>query len=384
MREQIILELHGKPDATPLASDLSDQEHDASGLLTVCIAWLRQELMRKHGDVLGNLEAMRAGVHPARQWRAPLYRSRRIAAGVRAAISFALASIFFVVAGWPATEVCLTLVAVLIGLGSVTPNARLTLMLAVLATPLACLLAGILKYFVLDTVSEFQLLAIGLAPFVIGLALLMTLPNPIYSSLGRLTLVFMLAVLAPTNPQTYHPTTFLVTCLFVCLSAILSFAAQLVFPPLSNDRRLQQLLKEARYDLDHLSVQRHPDIAPEEAMFRDAGRVALIVAASGTDPSKDPALDEAMRCFDQAATLRLCGAELDMLASGWLADAACAARTSLAQRDSSAILASAETLHESASPRDEHAASACAALVLASVMFSPPRPAAASSGQGGP
>ncbi len=386
MREQIILELVGKADAAPLASDLRDQEDDASGLLTVCVAWLRQELTRKRGDVLRNLEAMRAGVPPAREWRAPLYRSRRIAAaaGVRAAISFALASIFFVVAGWPATEVCLTLVAVLIGLGSITPNARQTMTLAVLATPLACLLAGILKYLVLDTVSEFQLLAIGLAPFVIGLALLMTLPNPIRSSLGRLTLVFMLAVLAPTNPQTYDPATFLVTCLFVCLAGILSFAAQLVFPPLSNDRRLQQLLKEARYDLAHLSVQRHSDIAPEEAMFRDAGRVALIVAASGTVPSKDPALDEAMRCFDQAATLRVCGAELDRLADGRLTDAARAAQISLAQRDATTMLAAAKALRETASPRDERAASACAALVLASVIFSPAQSGTTPIGKGGP
>jgi uncharacterized membrane protein YccC len=386
MRAQITSELRGKPRTVPFASDSSTQDDGSSGLLAVCLAWLREELLRKNSDVRGHLEAMRAGMHPAREWRAPLYRSHRIAAatGLRTAIHFALASIFFVVTGWPATEVCLTLVAVLIGLSSIAPNARLTMTLAVLATPMACLLAGILKYFVLDTVSAFQLLAIGLAPFVIALALLITLPNPIYSSLGRLTLVFMLAVLAPTNPQTYDPTTFLVTCLFVCLAAILTFAAQLLFPPLSNDRRLRQLLRETRHDLSHPNVQRHRSLAPEEATFRDAARVELIVAASSAVPSNALAVDEAMRCFDQAATLRLCGAVLDSLVSGRLADAALAARTSLAQRDTTAMLAAAKALRETALPRDEHPASACAALVLASVMFGPARSAAASVGQGRP
>jgi hypothetical protein len=194
----------------------------------------------------------------------------------------------------------------------------------------------------------------------------------------------MLAVLAPTNPQTYDPTTFLVTCLFVCLAAILTFAAQLLFPPLSNDRRLRQLLRETRHDLSHPNVQRHRSLAPEEATFRDAARVELIVAASSAVPSNALAVDEAMRCFDQAATLRLCGAVLDSLVSGRLADAALAARTSLAQRDTTAMLAAAKALRETALPRDEHPASACAALVLASVMFGPARSAAASVGQGRP
>jgi len=52
---------------------------------------------RRNEDVRSSLEALRAGEHPSREWRAPLYRSRRIAAesGARAAIYFALASIFF-------------------------------------------------------------------------------------------------------------------------------------------------------------------------------------------------------------------------------------------------------------------------------------------------
>jgi hypothetical protein len=357
--------------AAALFAPLSHQDDDSSSLTTICLAWLRSELTRSNENVHSSLEALRAGEHPSREWRAPLYRSRRIAAesGARAAIVFALASIFFVVTGWPTTEICLSLVAILIGLSATAPDTRMFTTLAILATPIACLLAGILKYLVLDGVSEFQLLAIGLAPFIIGPALLMTLPNRIPSSLCRLVLVFMLAVLAPTNPQTYDPETFLVTSLFVCLAAILPFAAQLLLPPWSNDRRIRQLLSEARHDLHSLDIRRCQRLAPEEATFRDAARIEQIVKASATAPHS-PALDEAMRLFDQAAALRRCGTELDRLANGPLAGAADAARTAFAQRNANAVLASAKTLREAAPRHESPAVSACGALLLASFVFS--------------
>ena len=154
-----------------------------------------------------SLEALRAGNYPLRQWRAPLYRSPRIAAeaGVRAAIHFILIAIIFVMAGWPTTALCLSLAAVIIGLSATAPDPRAFTTLAVFAMPIACLLAGILKYLVFNGVSEFQLLAIGLAPLVIGAALLITLPSGILPPLGRLSLVFTLVILAPSNPQSYDP-----------------------------------------------------------------------------------------------------------------------------------------------------------------------------------
>lgn len=372
--------------ARALAALPADREDDASGLMTICRTWVRRELLRNDADVDRSLKAVRMGTQPAREWRAPLYRSRRIAAeaGVRAAIHFALASVFFAMAGWPATETCLSLFAVIIGLACTAPDPRLVAALAIVAAPIACLLAGILKYFVLDTVSAFQLLAIGLAPFIIALALLITLPNPILSSLGRLTMVFTLAVLAPANPQSYDPETFLVTSLFICLSAILAWVAHLLVPPLSNDRRLRQLLSEAHRDLGRLDVRRHPDFAPEEAMFRIAARIEQIVTIGGASPSNHRALDEAMRCFDQAGALRLSGAELTKLAGGPLADAVDAAQTSLAQRNADAMLASAGALREAALRHHQPADAACAALVLASVVFTPARSATGSIDRGEP
>jgi hypothetical protein len=203
------------------------------------LAWALSELLRTDEEVRQNLVALKAGTRPPRPWHAPFYRSHRIAveSGVRSATWFALASVFFVLGGWPAASVSLSLVAVVIGLGTTTPSPHGFTAMALIAVPISVTLAGILEFVILDGVSDFPLLAIGLAPFVIGAALLITRPNPVLSALGRLKLIFITAIFAPSNPQTYDPQAFLFTCLFVCLATGLLLAAQLLIPPVSTDRR---------------------------------------------------------------------------------------------------------------------------------------------------
>lgn len=345
-----------------------------SGLLEICRSGLTQELARRDGDISTGLDTLRTGMNPTHQWRAPIYRSRRIAAenGVRAAIIFVAIAALFVAAGWPSTELCLALVAVIIGLGSTAPNPRAFTTIAVLATPLACLLAGILKYCVLDGVSEFQLLAIGVAPAVIGLALLISRPDGMLPALGRLTLVFTLAILSPANPQTYDPLTFVITCLFVSLASVLVLAAQIVIPPLSGDRRLKILLGELRREPDALDVRRHSHLAAAEALFRDASRVEQIVAAGGAAGPTDVAIDEALRSFDRAAAVRQCRAELQCLTTGPLVEAAGIALAAVATRNADTILRAAATLREAAIQQHIDAIPACGALVLAACAFLPP------------
>ncbi|MBR0956542.1 FUSC family protein [Bradyrhizobium japonicum] len=342
-------------------------------LIAMSRSWLQTEINRKNAEVRSSLDALHEGTRPYRAWRAPLYRSRRIAAetAARAAISFTLISAFFVLTGWPSTELCLSLVAVIIGLGSTTPAPRNFTLVTMTAMPIACLLAGILKYLVFNGVSEFQLLAIGLAPVVIGLALLISLPNPMLSSLGRLVLVFTIAVLAPTNPQSYDPEVFLVTSFFACLSAVLVFAAQMLLPPLSGDRRVRLLLGEAHGELRDLDGGRARDLAPEEAAFRDAARIEQILTANGALPLDGQITAKAMRCFDQAETLRRCRAELDRLTQGPLAHVAQEAREALAQRNGAAILAAAEALRRAAARSNLSANSAIAMLIPASSALEP-------------
>ncbi|MET3905700.1 putative membrane protein YccC [Bradyrhizobium sp. S3.3.6] len=381
LRAQIISEADASSDAIARSS----REASASGrgrasqdLLATSLSWFTDHVLRIDDEVRESLAALSAGRRLPRAWRAPLYRSRRIAAetGIRAAVYFLLAATFFAVSGWSSTEVSLSFVAVIIGLGATTPDLRAFTMIAVVAAPIASLMAGILEFVVLDGATAFPLLAIGLAPFMIGAALLMTLPNRILSTLGRLNLVFILALLAPSNPQTYNPQTFLFSGLFLLLATGLLFAAEIFIPPTSNDRRRHWLLASARRDLSRLPFHAKQDLAPEEAMFRDAGRVAQILAADGNVLQHRPAMEEAMAIFDQAATLRLCEVELDRLAEGPLRLEVGAAYTSLVKRDPGAIVASTRALNEAASIRDISVAGASAALVLASVTFTSPRPGA--------
>lgn len=364
------------------ASGSIDRDDGRSDLLATSRDWLKGELAAKDAEVDRSLNALRNGTHPVVRHRAPLYRSRRIAAesGFRAAVCFTLIAALFVMAGWPTTEVALSLVAVIIGLGATAPDPRKFTAIAILATPIACLLAGILKYFVFNGVSEFPLLAIGLAPVVIGLALLISLPNPLLSSLGRLSLVFTLAILAPTNPQSYDPLVFVITCALACLAALLTFAAQVLVPPLSGKRRLHLLLTEGRGKQSGPHDRLGRRLSPEEAAFREATWVQQIVVASSSLAQGQCTVDEAMNDFDRSIALERCDAELDRLKDGPLAEAADIGRAALARRDAGLLLAAAWQLRRTAMQRDLSAEAACAALVLASLTFGPSTSAAGSIG----
>jgi uncharacterized membrane protein YccC len=345
--------------------------------LASAVSWFGEYAVGVNSAVRSSLVALTAGRLPQQAWRAPLYRSHRIAAesGIRAAVYFSIAAAFFAVSGWSLTEVSLSFVVIIIGLGATTPDLRAFTTIALVAAPIASLMAGFLEFVVLDGVTAFPLLAIGLAPFMIGAALLMTAANRILSALGRLNLVFIVGLLAPSNPQTYNPQTFLFTVLFLLLATGLLFLAQIVLPPASADRRLYWLLSSARRDLSYLPSRRRRGFAPEDAMFRDAGRIAQILAASGDSPEQRAAVEEAMASFEQAATLRFCEVELDRLAKGPLQTEVRSAYEALGERDSKSIIASAHALHEAASLQEIPATGASAALVLASVVFTLPRSA---------
>jgi hypothetical protein len=242
-------------------------------------------------------------------------------------------------------------------------------MIAVVAAPVASLMAGILEFVVLDGATAFPLLAIGLAPFMIGAALLMTSSNRVLSAFGRLNLVFILVLLAPSNPQTYNPQTFLFSVLFLLLATGLLFVAEILVPPTSNDRRRHWLLASARRELEHLPSRRKQDLAPEEAMFRDSGRIAQVLAADGNAPEHRATMEEVMANFDRAAVLRLCDAELDCLANGPLRTHVGAAYSALAARDVRSMIASAHALHRAQSVGGASATAASAALVLAGAAF---------------
>ncbi|XUJ33467.1 hypothetical protein ACQ5SK_37720 [Bradyrhizobium japonicum] len=171
------------------------------------------------------------------------------------------------------------------------------------------------------------------------------------------------------------------TCLFAQLSSVLVFAAQLLLPSLSGERRIRLLLDEAYRELSRLDSGRARHLAPEEAAFRDAARIEQILTAKGATAPPPQVVAEALRCFDEAVVLRRCHAELDRLAETSLGEAVRAARAALTLRDGGAILTAAEALRQTAAQENLSIEPVLAALVPASIVFEPSQ-SFAGSGQG--
>src|SRR5215472_19353688 len=330
-------------------------------------AWAARQLLRRDDKVRQDLVALRSARWPMRVWRAPLHRSYRTAAesGVRTAAWFAIASTFYIWAGWPAASVSLSFVALIIGLGATTPNPRGFTALALVGTPIAAVLTGILEFFILNGADAFPLLAIAMAPFTIGAAVLMKSQNLLWSSLGRVNLLFIPIMLAPGNPQTYNPQSFLFTSLFLVVAASLLLAAQTLIPPVSDDERRTRLVAEARSELQEPPHQNGE--APEEATFRNASRIGQFLAVGGAQNSR--ALAEMLSCFDQSAMVRLCDAKLMPLAEGPLATLADKARAAIVNRDTPALRTIAHRLRETAAQKGSIEADVAACLVLTSKIF---------------
>src|SRR5262249_10623818 len=283
------------------------------------------------------------------------------AAGIRAALWVALASIFFVLAGWPSADVALSLVAVVIGLGATTPNPQGFTKVALSAAPSTAVLAGILEFLILDGVTEFPLLALALAPFIIGAAVAKTWPHPIVSALGRFSLIFILVILSPSNPQSYDPNSFLFTVLFLCAGIGSLLAAQLLIPSASGESRQSWLLASVRRELDHVLSRWDRRWTPHEAMFRGAVPLGHLAAPKTAAPQHAAVLREAHACFDQAAAIRLSHAGLAQAAGGSRSDVVTAAQTALSSRDPERIRDVAHKLAGTAQARD--------ALVVAGIVI---------------
>jgi uncharacterized membrane protein YccC len=342
---------------------------------TAALTWAFRELLRCDQDVREGLAALRSGVPPARMWRTPFYVSHRLAAeaGVRAALWLALASTFFVLAGWSAAEASLVQLTAFIGLGVITPNPRAFTVGALIAAPIAAILAGVLDFVILDGATEFPLLALALAPFMIGAAVLTTLPNQVFAGIGRLNLIFILVIAGLSNPQTYNPQMFLEASLFVCLAPALLLAAQLLIPPISDERRRQQLMASARREFDQLSSGPAQRYAPEEAMFRDAARIGKLTGAGVPGPQNLVILEDALTLFDQAALIRMCDASLRRLMGGPVATLADQARRALGRRDVQSIRQAASDIRQAA-PEDERTRATSDALEVASLIMEEKRP----------
>ncbi|MCA6110885.1 FUSC family protein [Bradyrhizobium cenepequi] len=342
----------------------ADPQGDAG--TTGSLAWTLKELLRRDEQVRQNLAALCTDGRPPWHWRPLIYRSHRAAvgSGIRAAIWVALAGMFLAYAGWPAANTSLAVIGALVGLGAMTPNSRATTALALVAAPIAGFLAGLLEFVVLDGVDAFPLLAIGLAPLVIGAALLISLPNRTVSALGRFILIFAVTIFSPASPQTYNGQSYVILFVLTCVAAGLLLATQFLVPPVSQDQVRRWMLSSAREEFAQGLTRDRPH-EPEEEMFRDAVRIGQILSAGGNTLSNVETIEEVLSHFDQSSIIRLCDDKLKRLAGGPLTALAEELRASLDKREPQALRAASQLLCK-ASPSDHVVADLCAALMVAS------------------
>jgi uncharacterized membrane protein YccC len=299
------------------------------------------------------IEDLKAGRHPPRRIHAPIYRSHRGAVrnGLRAFLAVLISAILFSIGGWPFTSQGVSLVGVTIALSANTPNPRAFAAGAVVAMPIAALLAGVTEFLILDGVDHFPLLAIGMAPSVLAAALLFTIPNPRLASIGFLVLVFFPVILSPTNPQSYNPETYLFSSFMAITSVVLLFVLLRTVLPTSDALRRRWYLTSARAEMrDLLEAGGRSRRLDEEALFRDAdriGQLALLQPADNDERRDD--LRQALDIFGRASAVRRVRttlAELSTRTGGRLvgdAYSALAAYDPLGLRRAAGNLASAAT-----------------------------------------
>jgi uncharacterized membrane protein YccC len=253
------------------------------------------------------IEDLEAGRRPPCYVRTPIYRSPRAAArnGLRAFLAVLIAAVLFSLGGWPFASYGLAMTGVFLALSATMPSPGKFAAAAILALPIAALLAGVTEFLVLDGVDQFPLLAIGMAPTIVGAALLVTLANPRISSIGFLVLVFFSLVLSQANPQDYDPETYLYRSFMVIMAVILMFAVLSTILPTSDDLRRRWYLKSARTELRDLLAGRRSRHRDDDALFRDADRIGQLAAlqpADGDERRDD--LRQALNSFGLAAAAR--------------------------------------------------------------------------------
>jgi uncharacterized membrane protein YccC len=352
------------------------------GRVDVGCADLHAALFARHGlDLLienrraqDAIEDLRAGRRPSRRVHAPIYRSRRAAArsGLRAFLAVLISAVLLSLGGWSFASLAIALVGMIVALSASNPNPQTLVVGAVIAVPVAVLLAGVTEFLILDGVDQFPLLAIGMAPGVLAAALLFTIPNPRLASIGFVVLVFFPFILSPTNPPIYNPESYLFSSFMATTAVILLFVLMRTVLPTSDALRRRWCLTSARAEMRGLlSGSRSPRL-DDEALFRDADRIGQLAALEPADgDERRDELRQVLDIFGCAAAVRRVRttlAELSARTDERLvgdANSALAASDAPGLRRAAANLASAATEFD----HDGQAAARAASLDLIWVAF---------------
>ncbi len=191
------------------------------------------------GFAQDGLRSLATGEKPLRDATLPTHRDFPVAlrGALRVVIGFAVTAAAFVALGLPEASFALVQVAATASLSSVTPDPKKFANGVIVGMTLAAILAGIARFFFLNEVQGFPMLALVMAP-VIYLGCFLSL-NPKTFGIGFIMIVFFPVLLSPSNPQSYDIQTFLMNgFLVIVASVILGVVVRLVLPISPAQRRL--------------------------------------------------------------------------------------------------------------------------------------------------
>lgn len=260
------------PIATALDAEMRkpDPSPDRIMLLDCALHLAERQRLAAH-----EVAAFEAAHWPERRLTLPIHRDREFSrrSAYRVFISICIVSILFVHSSWPMTSSVLSIVGILAGLGATTPDIRAFGKGAVIALPLAAVVAGVTEFLILDGADSFPLLAIGLAPAIFGACLLVQ--NPKTAGMGFLLLVFTPVLFPPANPQSYNPQSYVLTAFLFSLGTWVFAALLMTVLPTSHRDRRRWLVNAARRDLLRAIGGERRHTAPE-ATYLTADRIVAI------------------------------------------------------------------------------------------------------------
>jgi uncharacterized membrane protein YccC len=256
-----------------LRSELGTERADPERLVAVSGAMLLLDRDRVARNAIRDLEqgqSRRFGM------RLPTYSSYEVALrdALRAFAGVTLVGLMLSLSNWPQVSFVLALMSGVLAVSSGLPDPRGFAKAACIFVPIVALLAGVIKFLILDGTDQFPLLAMALAPVVITASLLVVSNKQALYMFGFLTLVFVPALLAPSNPQDYSPLAFLTTAMLAWLAMLLLFLAHTLLWPTSDAMRRRWIMRSARIDFQRAMAGRDHARAGLTSSFRAADRIA--------------------------------------------------------------------------------------------------------------
>lgn len=218
--------------------------------------------------------------------RLGLFRAPQVAFrnGLRVFLVMLAGAVFFIATGWPATSYAMVQLGALVAISANARNSRQFAIGGLIAMFLSFAFAGIIEFLVLDGVDAFPLLMIGIAPAIIGGALLAASANPQLAPIGTLVMVFTPTLMSIGNPQSYDPRTYLINGFLANVSTIILFIVLATVLPTSDDQRRAWMLRALRLDFSRARTQSRPRHTPDEYAFRYADLVGQLGALPPAAP----------------------------------------------------------------------------------------------------